>query len=80
MEPELMGQAYGAAHIDPLLFVVRGVRFGWPTFKLLLGAKSGRNPPQSLLKNAFASYEALSVPTAQRVMRFVVAKQKMVKP
>ncbi len=79
MEPELMGQAYNAPHFDPLLFVVKGVRFGWPTFKLLLGAKVGKNPPQSLLKTAFASFEALSVPTAQRVMRFVVAKQKMVK-
>jgi hypothetical protein len=80
MEPELMGQAYNAPHFDPLLFVVKGVRFGWPTFKLLLGAKIGKNPPQALLKTAFASFEALSVPTAQRVMRFVVAKQKMVKP
>ncbi|MCZ8106488.1 MAG: DUF2336 domain-containing protein [Burkholderiales bacterium] len=79
MEPELMGQAYNAPHFDPLLFVVKGVRFGWPTFKLLLGAKVGKNPPQALLKTAFASFEALSAPTAQRVMRFVVAKQKMVK-
>ncbi len=79
MEPELMGQAYNAPHFDPILFVVKGIRFGWPTFKLLLGIKAGRNPPQALLKTAFASYEALSVPTAQRVMRFVVAKQKMVK-
>ncbi len=80
MEPELMGQAYNAPHFDPLLFVVKGVRFGWPTFKLLLGAKVGKNPPQSLLKTSFASFEALSAPTAQRVMRFVVAKQKMAKP
>jgi hypothetical protein len=78
LPPEVMAHAYGAPHFDPLLFVVRGVRFGWPTFKLLLTAKSGRNPPQALLKNAFAGYEALSIPTAQRVMRFVLAKQKMV--
>lgn len=77
MEPEVMGQAYNAPHFDPILFVAKGVRFSWPTFKLLLTVKSGRNPPQSLLKTAFASFEALSVPTAQRVMRFVVAKQKM---
>lgn len=76
---EVMAHAYSAPHYDPMLFVVRGIRFGWPTFKLLLSAKAGRNPPQALLKSAFAAFEGLSVPTAQRVMRFVLAKQKMVR-
>lgn len=80
LPPEVMAHAYSAPHFDPLLFVVRGIKFGWPTFKLLLTVKAGRNPPQSLLKSAFAGYEALSIPTAQRVMRFVLAKQKMVTP
>jgi hypothetical protein len=78
LPPEVMAHAYSAPHYDPMLFVVRGIKFGWPTFKLLLTEKAGRNPPQSLLKSAFAGYEALSIPTAQRVMRFVLAKQKMV--
>jgi len=77
---ETVANAFGAPHYDALLFIVRGLRFSWPTFKAFLGAKSGGSPPPALLKSAFASYESLSVPTAQRVMRFVNAKQKVGRP
>ena len=74
---DAVGTAYCAASYDPLLFIVRGVKFGWPTFKLLLRAKTGKAPPQALLQQAFASFEALTIPTAQRVMRFVATKSKL---
>lgn len=74
---EIVVNAYSAPHYDPLLFLVRGVRFSWATFKLMLGVKLGANAPQSLLRSAFTSYESLSVPTAQRVMRFVNAKARV---
>jgi uncharacterized protein (DUF2336 family) len=74
---DAVGTAYSAASYDPLLFIVRGVKFGWPTFKLLLRAKTGKAPPQALLQQAFASFEALTIPTAQRVMRFVATKSKL---
>jgi uncharacterized protein (DUF2336 family) len=77
MPAEMVANAFGAPHFDPLLFIVRGVRFSWPTFKALLLVKAGRDAPQALLKSAFASYESLSVPTAQRVMRFVAARQRV---
>ena len=77
MSSEMVANAFSAPHFDPLLFIVRGVRFSWPTFKAFLLAKAGKTAPQSLLKSAFASYESLSIPTAQRVMRFVAARQKV---
>jgi uncharacterized protein (DUF2336 family) len=77
LPPDVVSRAYSAPHYDPILFIVRGLRFGWPTFKLLLTVKSGRTPPDSLLRSAFASFENLSVATAQRVMRFVAAKDRV---
>lgn len=74
---EVVANAYSAPTFDPLLLIVRGARFKWNTFKLLLAAKVGKAPPPSLLKAAFDNFEALSVPTAQRVMRFVTARAKM---
>jgi uncharacterized protein (DUF2336 family) len=73
----VISRAYSAPHYDPILFILRGIRFGWPTFKLLLAAKTGKNPPVPLLRSAFASFENLSIPTAQRVMRFVAAKDRV---
>jgi hypothetical protein len=73
----VISKAYSAPHYDPILFILRGIRFGWPTFKLLLAAKTGKNPPVPLLRSAFASFENLSIPTAQRVMRFVAAKDRV---
>ena len=77
MPAEMVANAFGAPHFDPLLFIVRGVRFSWPTFKALLLLKAGGSAPPTLLKSAFASYESLSIPTAQRVMRFVSARQRV---
>jgi uncharacterized protein (DUF2336 family) len=74
---DVVANAYSAATFDPLLFIVRGSRLSWPTFKLLLAAKAGKTPPQMLLQSAFASFEGLTVPTAQRVMRFVTARNKV---
>ncbi len=68
-----ISQAWSAPQYDPLLFLARGLRFNWSTFKLLLEAKAGRAVPASLLKEAFQNFRDLSVPTAQRAMRFVVA-------
>jgi uncharacterized protein (DUF2336 family) len=77
MPVDVISKAYSAPHYDPILFVLRGIKFGWPTFKLLLMVKAGKNPPAPLLRSAFASFENLSVATAQRVMRFVAAKDRV---
>ena len=77
LSTEVVANAYSAASYDPLLFIVRGSRLNWMTFKLLLTAKAGKEPPQTLLKSAFSSFEGLSIPTAQRVMRFVSARAKV---
>lgn len=74
---EVVVNAYGAPHYDQMLFLFRSMRFGWPTFKIFLSTKFGEALPEALLKTAFSSFEALSVPTAQRVMRFVNTRTKL---
>jgi uncharacterized protein (DUF2336 family) len=44
MPVDVISKAYSAPHYDPLLFVLRGIKFGWPTFKLMLTVKAGKNP------------------------------------
>jgi hypothetical protein len=57
-----------------MLFIVRSLRFGWITFKMLLTCKAGREPPEGVLKNAFDAYQHLSVQTATRVVRFTAVR------
>ncbi len=71
---EMVAGAYHSPHYDPMLFIVRSLRFGWITFKMLLTCKAGREPPESVLKNAFDAYQHLSVQTATRVVRFTAVR------
>ncbi len=80
MPVEMVARAYRQTHYDPLLFIVRSVRFGWGTFKLLLAHKAGRQPPADMLKSAFEAFQQLSVQTAQRVVRFTAARERAIKP
>jgi uncharacterized protein (DUF2336 family) len=73
---ETVVRAYEGAHHDPLLFIVRSVRFGWATFKLLLTLRAGRQPSAEVLKSAFEGFQQLSVQTAQRVVRFTAARER----
>jgi uncharacterized protein (DUF2336 family) len=77
---EMVARAYHAAHYDPLLFIVRSVKFGWGTFKLLLTAKAGRQPSSDVIKSAFDSFQQLSVQTAQRVVRFTAVREQAMQP
>jgi len=76
----MVARAYHSTHYDPLLFIVRSLRFGWPTFKLILTCKAGRQPPAEVLKSAFEAYQHLSIPTAQKVVRFTAVRESGVKP
>lgn len=80
MPVEMVARAYRQPHYDPLLFIVRSVRFGWGTFKLLLSLKAGRQPPADMLKSAFEAFQQLSVQTAQRVVRFTAARERAIQP
>jgi uncharacterized protein (DUF2336 family) len=77
---EMVTRAYHAAHYDPLLFIVRSIKFGWGTFKLLLTVKAGRQPSSDVIKSAFDSFQQLSVQTAQRVVRFTAVREQAVQP
>lgn len=72
--PQMAVGAYEAVHYDPLLFLVRSVRFGWATLKLFLIAKTGRTPDQDTMRSAFEAFQGLSIATAQRVVRFTAAR------
>jgi uncharacterized protein (DUF2336 family) len=71
-----VSRAYRSPHYDPLLFIVRSLRFGWGTFKALLTAKNGGPPAAEVLRSAFEAFQKLSVTTAQRVVRFTVARER----
>jgi uncharacterized protein (DUF2336 family) len=73
---DMVARAYHGTTYDPMLFLVRSIKFSWGTFKLLLTAKAGRLPPIDVLKNAFESFQQLSIATAQRVVRFTAAREK----
>ena len=77
---EMVTRAYHAAHYDPLLFIVRSIKFGWGTFKLLLTAKAGRQPSSDVIKSAFDSFQQLSVQTAQRVVKFTAVREQAAQP
>ena len=77
---EMVARAYHAAHYDPLLFIVRSIKFGWGTFKLLLTVKAGRAPSSDVIKSAFDSFQQLSVQTAQRVVRFTAVREQAMQP
>ena len=72
----MVTRAYHSPNYDPLLFILRSLRFGWGTFKLLLVEKAGRAPPDTVLKGAFDSFQQLSVQTAQRVVHFTVVRER----
>jgi len=73
---EMVARAYHAAHYVPLLFIVRSIKFGSGTFKLLLTTKAGRQPSSDVIKSAFDSFQQLSVQTAQRVVRFTAVREQ----
>jgi uncharacterized protein (DUF2336 family) len=76
MPVDTVVRAYEGVHHDPLLFIVRSVRFGWATLKLLLNARSGVNASNEDLKGAFEAFQQLSIQTAQRVVRFTAARER----
>lgn len=73
--PQMAIKAQQAPHYDPLLFLVRSVRFGWGTLKLLLTTKTGKAPDADTARSAFEAFQALSVSTAQRVVRFTAVRE-----
>ena len=75
--PDMVLRAYQAAHYDPLLFLIRSMRFSWSTFKLLLESKPGRSASPEDMARAFEAFQALSVQTAQRVVRFSTARDQV---
>lgn len=68
-------QAYEAQSYEPLLFLIRSVNLGWRILKMFMMARDGRAPSPEMMQGALEAYQALSVATAQRVMRFTAARE-----
>ncbi|KQP31160.1 hypothetical protein ASF49_11340 [Methylobacterium sp. Leaf104] len=67
--PQVARRAYEAADHDPLLFLLRAIRFGFGTLKLFPQTKPGPPRRQETWAGIQTAFQALSVTTAQRVMR-----------
>lgn len=74
--PAMVARAYHASHYDPLLFILRALRFGWGTLKALLVAKTGRDLSEEVQRSAFTAYQRLSIDTARRILRFTAARER----
>ena len=69
VSPAFARRAYDAADHDPLLFLLRSIRLGFGTLKLFLRTKSGPVRPPEAWTGIQSAFQALSVTTAQRVVR-----------
>jgi uncharacterized protein (DUF2336 family) len=65
----LVARAFHASHYQPLLVVLRSLGFKRATLATVLRFKAGRVLPQSLLDEAFETYEALPIATAQNAVK-----------
>ncbi|WP_372426200.1 DUF2336 domain-containing protein [Salinarimonas chemoclinalis] len=74
--PTVVARAFHSNHYDPLLFILRSLRFGWSTFKTFLVAKAGRDLTEEVHRSAFAAFQQLSVSTAQRIVRFTAMRER----
>lgn len=72
--------AYRAESYEPLLYLVRSVRFGWTILKQFMASKTGRSPSPEVMQGIREAFQALSVATAQRVVRFTAEKSGRVTP
>ncbi|WP_430913738.1 DUF2336 domain-containing protein [Methylobacterium sp. sgz302541] len=77
--PEMAIRSFSAPDYEPLLFLVRSVKFGWGTFKLLIQSRPGKTLNAEDMRGAFEAFQALSVATAQRVVRFTSAREAVKK-
>ncbi|GJE17594.1 DUF2336 domain-containing protein [Methylobacterium marchantiae] len=70
-------EAYHASSYEPLLYLVRSVRFGWKILKLFMATKSERETPPEVMRGMMEAFQALSVTTAQRVVRMNAARSRI---
>jgi uncharacterized protein (DUF2336 family) len=56
---------------DPILILCKASGFSWPTVRAIIMVRpGGKGTSTQALDTAYANFERLSAPTAQRVMRF----------
>lgn len=71
---EMASQAHRNPDLDPLLFLLRASDLGWGTLKHLIQARSGRRLSPEDMRGTFEAFQALSVATARRSVRFTASK------
>lgn len=66
--------AFAAGPYEPMLFLIRSSQLGWRLLKAFLTARDGHPPAPEVMQGIIEAFQALSVPTAQRVVRFTAAR------
>ena len=69
-------QAFEAESYEPLLFLVRSAKFGWRLLKLFMAVKAAKEPPPEVMQGAMEAFQALSVASAQRIVRFTATRER----
>jgi uncharacterized protein (DUF2336 family) len=79
--PFTMAQrAVFSADNDMLLILARSAKMGWPTVKAIFSARQEHKPGTRQLDILSENYNKLTPATAQRVMRFLHARETAVQP
>lgn len=77
---EIVAHAFYAPTTTPLIVIVRSANLSKNALRLLLQAKLSRRPPEMLLKDAYATYESLSVDEAKRLLNSIVDRPAATAP
>jgi uncharacterized protein (DUF2336 family) len=72
---EVVDRLMSGERADPVLILARAAGFGWPTVKVVIGARPGAKPTGQTLEAARENFERLTAATAQRVVRFWQVRQ-----
>jgi uncharacterized protein (DUF2336 family) len=72
---EVVDRLMNGERADPVLILARAAGFGWPTVRVIIGARPGAKASKETLDAAFENFERLTAATAQRVVRFWQVRQ-----
>jgi uncharacterized protein (DUF2336 family) len=72
---EVVDRLMSGERADPVLILARAAGFGWPTVRVIIGARPGTKATSQTLEAASENFERLTAATAQRVVRFWQVRQ-----
>jgi uncharacterized protein (DUF2336 family) len=68
---DVVDRLMGGERPDPILILCKSIGWGWPTARVIIGARLGRKANSNQgLDTAYSNFERLTAATAARVIRF----------